>query len=310
MAASLVVDLAAVTVTVARSRLDVIAQVYTETFGWAVRWAGSTDGTAWGLPRRERRVVVLGARGERRGLLRLVEGEAPAPPPLATYGWSAIELTVRDVDALAERLRTASQFRINGEPKDLLFSGGPPGQRAMQAVGPAGEQLYLTQILRQTAGRELATPAPGADTGAVFIAVLAARNYAAARSFYVDRLMMDAYIEVDAALSVAAREAGWPAGLTCKLAALKGRGETRIELDGYPAPSLATEREVVADELPPGFGLASFWVADVDRALEAIGTEPLATPAPRPEPPYDGRRAATLRGGDGELIELIGLGDE
>jgi catechol 2,3-dioxygenase-like lactoylglutathione lyase family enzyme len=264
------------------------------------------DGAVWGRAPRPRRVVVLGAPGERRGLLRLLQGETPPPRPLCTYGWSALEITVRDVDALPAKLQAAGTFRINGEPKDLLFSGGPPGQRAMQTVGLAGEQLYLTQILRQTPERELATPPPGAETGAVFIAVLAARDYAAARSFYVDRLGMDAYIEVDAALSVAAREAGWPRELRTRLAALKGCGETRIELDGYPAPPLAAPRDAVDGELPPGFGLASFLVTDLDRTLEAAQTVPCAPPSARPEPPYDGRRSASVRGDDGELVEFIG----
>jgi hypothetical protein len=250
---------------------------------------------------------VIGAPGETRGLLRLVEGASPAPPPLLTYGWSALEITVPDVDRLPDVLARSGRFRINGEPKDLRFSTSPPGQRAMQAVGPAGEQLYLTQILRQTPGRELAVPPPGARAGAIFIAVLAAREFFRARAFYADRLAMDAYIEVDEALlSVASREARWPPEVRCKLAALKPCGETRIELDGYPPPPLGVERSVVAGELPPGFGLASFSVGDFDRALAAAASPPLAPPMRRPEPPYAGRRAATVRGGDGELVELIG----
>jgi catechol 2,3-dioxygenase-like lactoylglutathione lyase family enzyme len=309
-AQSLVTDLAAATLSVAPDALDDSARVYREIFGYDVEWDGSVDGVLWGLAPRERRMLVLGAPGESRGLLRLVEGTTPAPPPLGTYGWSALEITVRDVDALPAALSNSGRFRINGEPKDLRFSTGPPGQRAMQAVGPAGEQLYLTQILRQTPGRELAVPPPGVSTGAIFIAVLATRDYRAARSFYVDLLGMDAYIEVDQAyLSVAARESGWPSDVRCTLAALKPRGETRIELDGYPPPPLARLRAREPGELPPGFGLASFYVTDLDRALAAAGVPRLSERVCRAEPPYHGRRAATLRGGDGELVELIGLED-
>ncbi|HEY3062845.1 MAG TPA: VOC family protein [Chloroflexota bacterium] len=304
----LIVDLAAATVSVPAGSLDVVAQVYRETFGYEVTWDGSRDGMHWGLTPRPRRVLVLGASGESRGLLRLVEGSAPAPPPLGTYGWSALEITVRDVDGLPGVLARSGPFRINGEPRDLLFSSGPPGQRAMQAVGPAGEQLYLTQILRQTPGRELAEPPAGASTGAVFIAVLAARDYHAARSFYVDRLGMDPYIEVDAAhLSVANRENHWPDDVRCQLTALKPRGgQTRIELDGYPPPPLGQDRHVTPGELPPGFGLASFSVTNLDAALAAAASPALAPPTRRAEPPYDGKRAATVHGADGELVELIG----
>jgi hypothetical protein len=90
------------------------------------------------------------------------------------------------------------------------------------------------------------------------------------------------------------------------LGALKPRGETRIELDGYPPPPLGVERSAELGELPPGFGLASFSVSDFDRALAAAASPPLAPPVRRPEPPYGDRRAATVRGGDGELVELIG----
>jgi catechol 2,3-dioxygenase-like lactoylglutathione lyase family enzyme len=304
----LVVDLAAATVSVPGGALTDVATVYARCFGYEVKWDGTVDGSQWGLTLRSRRVVVVGPAGESRGMLRLVEGTSPAPPPLGTYGWSALEITVRDVDALPEHLERSGRFRINGPPKDLRFSAGPPGQRAMQAVGPAGEQLYLTQILRQTEGRELAVPPDGAIAGAVFIAVLAARDYRAARAFYVDRLGMHAYVELDQAyLSVAARENNWPDDVRCTLAALKPRGETRIELDGYPPPPLSSLRAAYAGELPPGFGLTSFYVTDLDRAIAAAGSAAIGELAAHPEPPYDGRRAATLRGGDGELVELIGL---
>jgi catechol 2,3-dioxygenase-like lactoylglutathione lyase family enzyme len=304
---SLIVDLAAATLSVAGGGLDDVAQVYSETFGYELRWAGTVDGAQWGLVPRPRRALVIGAPGETRGLLRLIEGAVQAPPPLQTYGWSALEISVLDVDGLPAVLTQSGRFRINGEPKDLRFSSGPPGQRAMQAVGPAGEQLYLTQILRQTPGRELVVPPAGARAGAIFIAVLAARDYQAARAFYVDRLGMDPYIEVDEALlSVASREAGWPPHVRCRLAALKPCGQTRVELDGYPPPALGVERTVVPGELPPGFALASFSVSDFDRALAAAASPPLAPPVRRPEPPYGDRRAATVRGGDGELVELIG----
>ena len=236
--ASLVRDLAVGTVTVSPTRLDETVGIYRELFDWAVvsdELVTETLATSWGTSIGGRRCVVLGAAGEPRGLVRLVAGTSPPPPVLASYGWSSLEITVRDVDALAGRVARSPHFRINGDPKDLKFSDKPPGQRAMQAVGPAGEQLYLTQILQQTLGQELVVPPDGADVGNMFIAVLAARDYRQARAFYTDVLGMDAYIELNVQLSVATRAAGWPQGTTCLLSALKPIGETRIELDGYPA---------------------------------------------------------------------------
>ncbi|MCS6803360.1 MAG: hypothetical protein RMM58_14785 [Chloroflexota bacterium] len=305
-------DLALATVTVAGDRLDDVAAVYQEAFGWAVRWEGLLDpalAAAWGIAPARRRVLLLGANGETRGLVRLVEGETPPPPPLATFGWSALEITVRDCDRMAERLRGHPRFRVNGEPRDLRFSADPPGQRAMQAVGPAGEQFYLTQVVRQTPGRELAVPPPGAEVGAVFIAVLAAPDYNAAKAFYVDVLGCAPDIDGnEVALSVARKELGLPEGTRFLLGALRPLGETRIELDGYP-PGVGRVRERHPGELPPGFGVASLLVTDLERAVHhahARGYRVLAPPVPIDEPPYAGRRSVTVVGGAGELVELIG----
>jgi catechol 2,3-dioxygenase-like lactoylglutathione lyase family enzyme len=307
---SFVQDVAAGTITVAAQRLEHVIDVYRRVLGLRVAWFGdlpSTVAEGWALDARPRRAVVLAAPDQTRGMIRLVAGETPPPPALATYGWSALELTVRDADALFERVLQSPDFRVNGEPHDLVFTSAPPGQRAFQAVGPAGEQLFLTQILRQTPGRELAVPPAGAQVGPVFIVVLAARNYAAVRSFYADLLRMNPYIELENGLSFAARVAGWPEGSSGRLMALKPRGDSRIEVDGYPA--VALERKQVPGELAPGIGLASLSVADLDATLEvlsAAGHAALAAPARLETPPYAGRRAATVRGGDGELVELIG----
>jgi hypothetical protein len=96
-------------------------------------------------------VVELGAvRGEP-GLLRLIE--VPGAPPRPTrfsHGWMALEILVRDVDALAAQLAAQAAgpspvqgFEVVGPPADLDVS---PNIRAMQVVGPAGEMLYLTQV--------------------------------------------------------------------------------------------------------------------------------------------------------------------
>lgn len=308
----IVQDLAVATVTVSRGRLDEVGTIYREAFGWTVKWDGTLApalAAAWGVAPPARRVLLLGADGEQRGQLRLIEGETPAPPPLSTFGWSSLEITVRSCDGMADRLRANPHFRVNGEPHDLKFSNDPPGQRAMQAVGPAGEQLYLTQILRQTPGRELAVPPPGADVGAVFIAVLAARDYDAAKAFYVDVLGYDPYLDGnEVALTVARKEMGLPEGTRFLLGALRPLGETRIELDGYPA-GVGRERERRPGELPAGFGIASLLVTDLDTAIrhaQARGYRVLGPPVPVHDPPYHGRRSATVVGGAGELVELIG----
>jgi catechol 2,3-dioxygenase-like lactoylglutathione lyase family enzyme len=307
---SLVQDVAAGTISVSRLRLDKVVGTYQHVLGLDVAWSGPLPpelAEAWGIDARPRRCVVLGPPGDARGAVRLVTGETAAPAVLATYGWSALEITVRDVDGLYASVRKSLDFCVNGEPHDLVFSTNPPGQRAFQTVGPAGEQLFLTRILRQVPGRELAEPLDGAAVGPVFIVVLAARDYVAVRRFYADVLGMAAYIEIPGGLSFAARVAGWPEGHNGTLAALKPRGSTRIEVDGYPPVALA--RDMAVGELPPGIGLASLSVVDLDDTLAAVsdfGCAPMSAPVRLDIPPYYGRRAVAVRGADSELVELIG----
>jgi hypothetical protein len=72
-----------------------------------------------------------------------------------------------------------------------------------------------------------------------------------------------------------------------------------IEFDGYSANAIM--RPVSKGELPPGVAMTSFAVPNLD----AIRVEWITPPARHPSAAYEGRRAATTRGPDGELIELI-----
>ena len=65
-----------------------------------------------------------------------MEGPPPSPPPLATWGGNAIEISVADVEEMLGVVSASPHFRVNGLPVDLAISDDPTGQRAMQAVGP------------------------------------------------------------------------------------------------------------------------------------------------------------------------------
>lgn len=84
-------------------------------------------------------VVELGPPGGA-PLLRLIESPLARPrPTLSEHGWLALEILVREVDALLPRARAAG-FEILGEAADA-----EPHTRTLQLVGPAGERLHLTQ---------------------------------------------------------------------------------------------------------------------------------------------------------------------
>jgi hypothetical protein len=307
---SLTQDVALATITVRRDLLDSVAAIYGETLGWTAQQQLTLDDGLADMYRisRGRRAIVLGAPGEARGRVRLLEGETPPSPPMGTFGWTSMEVTVASCDGIHEIVAASPNFRVNGIPRDLMFGGGPPGQRAMQAVGPAGEQFYLTEILRNTAGQELAVPPAGSRAGAVFIAVLGVpiALWDVSVSFYGNVLGMWGHLDVMANLRAANAESGWPDGTLTRIAALRPRGETRIELDGYPAQATVRERRI--GELPAGFGLCSFAVPDLEVVLAAARQRgvPISGPARSAQAPYDGMRAAVLAAPAGELVEVIG----
>ncbi len=100
--------------------------------------------------------------------LRFVEGAAPVDyRPLRTFGWAAIEISVTDTLAVAERM-ARSPFEIIGPPREL---DGMPEIFPMQVRGPDDEIVYLTQIRSQPSGIRLAAAQALIDR--LFILVLA-----------------------------------------------------------------------------------------------------------------------------------------
>ena len=143
--------------------------------------AGGTVGTgqaaAWGQPQLAGGAVTwLAPRSPASfaaaPLLRLITVPGTLPRPTRfSQGWLALEILVRDVDALAPRVAAAG-FEIVGPPADLDVS---PAIRAMQAIGPAGELLYLTQVKSPVPPFVIPLSADlpvGIDIGPLFIAVL------------------------------------------------------------------------------------------------------------------------------------------
>ena len=110
--------------------------------------------------------------------LRLLEVPgAVAPAPMRQRGWLALEVLVRDVQALGRRLE-GGPFRVLGTPRPLSVSDDI---WAMQVAGPAGETLYLTEVRAQVPPFEL--PMNARHTAErLFIPVLSAPDREAAHT--------------------------------------------------------------------------------------------------------------------------------
>lgn len=226
--------------------------------------------------------------------LRVVQQEPlPGYEAMKTWGWNSNEILVQDTYAVHERLQ-GSPFRIIGEPKGLSMN---PDIVAMQAIGPAGELIYLTRIPEGKSLFKLGSAKSFVDR--TFIVVLGGADMQAMRRFYADTLGMPTTDPAPSTISVLARAWGLPPDTQFPLGIVQFPGNFLIELDQYP--SGATARPARAGELPPGIAMVSFGV----RSLDGIKADFAGGPAAIDDQPYAGRRAALIRGAAGELIELI-----
>jgi len=273
--------------------LGAIEAAYIGELGYVMAAHGRVPGAqarAWGAPAVEGRpMLTLGPASGEPVYLRFVESaDATGWRALRTPGWNATEFVVQDVDVLSDNLRSGS-FEIIGPPASLTRF---PMIRAMQAIGPAGECCYFTQI-GPGSGLELARAL--SFVGRVFVVVAAGSDVDALFESYA---AFDNPIDPPVAtpVRVISKAHGLPADTLHRHGLIKLPGGTLVELDQYPTS--AAPRVNAEGALPPGMAVVSFDVDTLD------GHSLIAAPAPSALPGTD-RVAACLRGVAGEIIELI-----
>jgi catechol 2,3-dioxygenase-like lactoylglutathione lyase family enzyme len=248
----------------------------------------------WGLPNLTgRRYALMLPEGEGHTFLRFVDSK-PTPGYVAFrhMGWNAAELMVQDTDGIAARL-DGSPFKIIGPPADLSFSDKI---RAMQALGPAQESIYLTSFKEKMA--EFDVPDARHYVDRVFIVILGGASVEAINDFYQRHFNVATAPVMPAVISVLSNAQGLPADTRHDLAALALQGQCYIEADRMPP---ATLPRIARDgELPPAIAMVSFAVKQFPEGLDW-----LAPPRALPQAPYHGRRAGVCVGAAGEWIELI-----
>ena len=202
--------------------------------------------------------------------LRFIEhSSASGYRALTSFGWTATELVVQDVDALAAQLAD-SPFEIIGPPQGLTRF---PMIRAMQVIGLGGECLYCTEVgpgsgltlapARSFVGRVFIVVAGGPDVRHLFETYAAFANAVDLPVATPVRIISDAN--------------GMPPGTLHPHGLVRLGGGTMIELDGYP--TAARPRKVAAGALPPGMAIVH---------LRTSG------------------RPGVVRGAGGEIVDFVG----
>jgi catechol 2,3-dioxygenase-like lactoylglutathione lyase family enzyme len=291
------------TVTTATPDLDSSERCYAEWLGYRMIERGRVDPSlawSWDAPAAAgSRFCTMRPEGEMDVFVRLIETPAvPGYRPLTTFGWNAFEIIVDDVPALADKIRSAP-FEVIGEPRPLQFM---PSIVAMQVVGPAGECLYFTM---ESGDRETSIlPRPSGFVGRTFIVVAGGPDFDAMLRWYVDHFRLRERPVRQSKVRVLQDAQGLDPEETVSLSAIgmKQHGNL-LELDGYPVGPgrVAGPRPRTPGHLPPGNAMVTFEVAD----LSPFASIAITPPQARPESIYGGRRACTLLGPAGELVELV-----
>lgn len=285
-------------ITLCAPDLSVMERAYTGVLNYSVVDRGTVSSglsETWAAPKMSgHHYILLRPESKANVFLRVVQSdELPGYRPMTTFGWNATEIMVQDPDALAVRIRKpGSGFEVAGEPRPL---GPGSAIRAMQAVGPAHEVLYLTRIPQG------AQPMRSARTfvDRPFIIILGARDLADTRQFLRERLSLQSTDPIRARMTVLNKSFGLDLETTHPLAMARLSPDYAIELDQYP--TAAVPRPQAPGALPPAMAMVTIET----NSLEPVRNLLLAPPRRIEQMPYGGRRVGTLRGSAGELIELV-----
>ena len=297
--------------TVSLRLFDAGVSALRDDLGFELRAGGEVGGDlarAWGVSASAHpRFAVLSAPGVSRGFIRLVEG--PEEDETGTFhkrGMFNAELLTRDVEALYLRLQGSSHFRVVSDLNtyDLSGAGGGAVSRSFATRGPGGAGFFFTQYLKVPPPRKL--PVCETLVGPMFNAAVSTSLRPPVENFYQTVLGMGLRLAGRLTQPTVNRIIGLPDDWGFMMLVYKGEGDGLIEVDIHEH-DVPEDPAIPADRLRPGNSMLTVETADLDgvlgRAAEAgiPGTAAGAVAAA----PYEGRRAAVLRGPAGERIELV-----
>lgn len=289
--------------TIGAPDVGLVEAQYCEWLGYRVRERGSVAADlarSWGTPGvAGAPYVVMSTEGAPDDYIRAVQTTGfPGYRSLTTFGWAAFEIIVDDVHAVHDRLLRSS-FRLLAGPKPLQFM---PSIVAMQAEGPAGECLYFTMESGDRTTSIL--PSPRSLIDRTFILVLAGPDFDPMRNWYCDLFDLKRRPLRDSSIRLVQDAQGLPHDKTIRMttAGLREHGYL-FEFDEYPTGPgfVAGPRRRAPGQLPQGCAMASIATVAMDR----IADQAITPPRSREGVGYEGRRACTVIGPAGELVEFI-----
>lgn len=287
-------------VTFAAADLAAVEAAYTGWLGYRVaedRAVTKTEAALWQAPAAagKRLLRLIPESGHDTSLRFVEQPDAVVPPPFATLGWNATEIVIQDLAAMGEKLaRPDSPFRVIGPPAVLDFDF-TDAIAAMQAVGPAGEVIYLTEISAPVPGFEL--PKAMSPVDRVFVVILAGHAVGTLSAFFEQRFGSDKAFELQTKVDIIARAHGLPEDSKYTLGTVGLQAETLIELDAFPAA--VAKRAVPPGGLPGPQAMLTLGIADLDAVAGHLdgGIAEI-----------EGQRRGLMRAPHGALLELVQAG--
>lgn len=194
--------------------------------------------------------------------LQLIEiPNAPDVDPYRNAGWFSLEVGSSDVHALAAELANCDGFQRLSGPAPLAISDTI---MAMQAIGPAGELYYFTEIKQPLPPFELPVPVHLLDE--LFIAVATTADRHTSALFWQSLNDLEC-LRLNTEIGVLNRALGLPEIHQFPVALAQLGGATLIEIDQIPEvrsrPSLTTGIamiSVAADRNQHVQGTSAEWV--------------------------------------------------
>ncbi len=256
---------------------------------------------AWGAPQSVGKgYVVMQPESGAQIYLRFVQ-DAPHPDykPLISYGWAAIEICVQDVLKVNERM-LKSPFEIIGPPREL---DGMPAIFPMQVKGPDQEIVYLTEIRDDLPMYDL--PRATSLIDRQFIHVCATSDLKGTLSWCEEKLGLSFARDMAIVYTMLANAFGVAHENKFTIATLTHDRDVFFEFDQMPPAARA--RPFWAGRLPQGVAISTIVLPDFEARVRDHAAWLITPPAIYEGPIYQGKRAATMRGPDGILFELVEL---